>query len=141
MWDFSFTSMTFDNPGYLFDGTSPGGGVPSHVLGGPVIFGGRVIIPAKKQGETVILPFDFISKLSPGETILTASCSATTYTGADISPGAIIAGVATISGTVVNQLVTGGLLGVIYDVLARATTSLSQVIELSAYLAVVPDLP
>lgn len=24
MWDFSQTAMTFDNPGYLFDGTSPG---------------------------------------------------------------------------------------------------------------------
>lgn len=24
MWDFSNTAMTFDNPGYLFDGTAPG---------------------------------------------------------------------------------------------------------------------
>lgn len=28
MWDFSQTAMTFDNAGYLFDGTSPSGPSP-----------------------------------------------------------------------------------------------------------------
>jgi hypothetical protein len=142
MWDFSNTFVTFDNPLYLFDGSGPGGGgTPSSILGGPVIFGGRIIIPAKKLGETVILPFDFISKLQPSETILSATCVVSVYTGTDPSPSSMISGVPMISGTVVNQLVTGGVLGVIYDILARATTSLSQVIELSGYLALVPDLP
>lgn len=141
MWDFSDTFVTFDNPLYFFDGSGPGGGAPSPILGGPVIFGGRVIIPAKKLGESVILPFDFISKLSPGETLVSAVCSASVYTGVDPLPANLISGTATISGTIVNQLVTTGVLGVIYDVLARATTSLGQVLELSGYLAIVPDLP
>lgn len=141
MWDFSNPAMTFDNPGYLFDGTSPGGSGPSPVLGGPVIFGGRVLIPAKKLGETVILPFDFISKLSPGETLLTSTCFVSVYSGVDAFPGNLIGGTPTISGTIVNQLITAGVLGVIYDILARATTSLSQVIELSGYLVIIPDLP
>lgn len=144
MWDFSNPSMTFDNPGYLFDGTAPGGGgLPSPVLppGTPAIYGGRVTIPAKKLGETVIIPFDFISKLSVNETIISAVCFASVYTGIDPSPSSMIAGTATIQGTIINQLIAGGVLGTIYDLLCRITTSLGQVIELTAFLAVIPDLP
>jgi len=142
MWDFSDTFVTFDNPAYLFDGSGPGGGVsPVIPSGGPAIYGGRVILPAKKLGETVIMPFDFVSKLSLGETILAGTCTCIVYTGTDSNPASVIGGTATISGTVVNQLVTGGVLGTIYELLARATTSLGQVILISAYLAVVPDLP
>jgi hypothetical protein len=52
----------------------------------------------------------------------------------------MIVGAANIQGTVVSQLVTGGVLGTIYEILAAASTSLGQTIELSAYLAVIPDL-
>lgn len=141
MWDFSSTAMTFNNPAYLFDGTGPGGGVPSPVLPGPVTFGGRVIIPAKKLGETVVVPCDFLSRLSLGETITSASCTCVVYAGVDPSPANVISGTATVSGSIVNQLITGGVLGVIYELLFRAVTSLGQVLELSAYLTIVPDLP
>ena len=143
MWDFSDTFVTFDNPLYFFDGSGPGGGQPSPIYpgGGPPVYGGRLVIPAKKLGETVVIPFDFISRLAQGETITAAVCLCSTYTGVDPNPSAVISGSATISGTVVNQLITAGVLGVIYELLARATTSLGQVIELSAYLVIVPDLP
>lgn len=101
----------------------------------------RVILPPKLQGETVTIPFDFISRLSPSETIVSAVCTCSTYSGTDALPNSVISGTATISGTIVNQLITVGVLGVIYALLAKATTSLGQVIELSAYLVIIPDLP
>lgn len=142
MWDFSDAAMTFDNPAYLFDGTGPSVS-PSPILpaGTPSLYGGRITLPAKKLGETVILPFDFISKLAINESIVAASCTCFVYTGVDPLPVNVISGTATVQNTIVNQLVTGGVLGAIYEILARATTSLGQVIELSAYLAIVPDLP
>ena len=100
-----------------------------------------MIIPSKKLGETVFVLVDFISQLGPGETIVSAFCTCSTYTGVDPNPSAVIDGAATVSGTVVSQLTTGGVLGTIYELLATANTSLGQVIELSGYLAVVPDLP
>jgi hypothetical protein len=53
----------------------------------------------------------------------------------------MLVGTATVSGTIVDQMVTGGVLGTIYELLAKATTSLGQVLELPGFLAVVPDLP
>ena len=142
MWDFSSTLMTFDNAGYLFDGTTPFVPPSPTLPSGTVsLYGNRVTLPAKKIGETVIVPFDFISKLAMGETISGAVTTATVYTGVDSNPGAIIDGTATINGTVVNQLVTGGVLGTIYSLLVAATTSLGQTLELSGYLAIVPNLP
>jgi hypothetical protein len=109
--------------------------------GTPGQYGDRVILPAKKLGETVLLPIDFISKLGPNESILTAVCTSTVYTGIDPNPSAMIVGLASISGTIVDQMVTGGVVGTIYEFLATATTSLGQTLELSGYLAIVKDLP
>jgi hypothetical protein len=106
----------------------------------PTIKGGRVILSSKKPSEIIIEQVDFISQLGQGETILTAVCTCTVYTGVDANPSAMISGAATFSGTVVSQLVTGGVLGTIYEFLATVTTSLSQKIELAGYLAVIPDL-
>jgi hypothetical protein len=102
--------------------------------------GGRVILPAKKLSETSIEQIDFISQLGPSETIVSAVCTCTVYEGIDPNPSAMISGVATITGTIVSQRVTGGVLGTIYEFMTQATTSLGQVIPLAAYLAVVPDL-
>ncbi len=107
----------------------------------PGQFGDRVILPAKKLGETVFIAIDFISKLGVGETIIGAVCTCTVYTGNDPNPSAVISGVAQVSGTIVDQLVRGGVLGTIYEILAKATTSLGQTVELSGFLAIVPDLP
>jgi hypothetical protein len=106
----------------------------------PTVIGGRVIISSKKLSEILVEQVDFISQLSPGETILTAVCTCTVYTGVDANPSAMISGGATIAGTIVSQLVTGGVLGTIYEFLTTVTTSLGQKIELAGYLAVIPDL-
>src|SRR5208282_358467 len=104
-------------------------------------YGGRVILPAKKLGETVFEPFDYISQLSAGESVVSATCSCVVYTGNDPNPSAVISGSPSFSGTIVNQLVTGGVLGTIYELRMTAVTSLGQTIELPGFLAIVPDLP
>jgi len=107
----------------------------------PGQYGDRVILQAKKLGETVFQSIDFISKLGANETIVSAVCTCSVYTGNDPNPSAVIFGVPAISGTIVNQLTTGGVLGTIYELLAKAVTSAGQTIELSGFLAIVPDLP
>jgi hypothetical protein len=104
----------------------------------------RVIFQPKRLGETIVpnpSPFNFISQLAQGETISTATVTASVYTGVDANPSAVISGSASISGTVVSQKLTGGVIGVIYEILCAAVTSLGQTIQLAGYLAVIPDLP
>lgn len=104
----------------------------------------RVIFPSKRLGETIIpnpSPFNFTSQLAVGETISSATVTASVYTGVDANPSAIISGSATISGAVVSQKITGGVLGVIYELLCAAVTSAGQTIQLAGYLAIIPDLP
>jgi len=103
--------------------------------------GGRVILNPKKLGETVVEPFNFISALGSGETIVSATCGCTVYTGADPNPSAMLVGAPAINGTIVQQEITGGILGCIYELLCTATTNAGEVIEISAYLAIEPDLP
>jgi hypothetical protein len=103
--------------------------------------GTRITLPPKYVGESLNLPpFDFISRLGVTETLVSAVATATVYSGTDPSPGSIISGAAVISGTQVTQKVVGGLLGVIYEILITALTSLGQSLEMSGYLAIVPDL-
>ena len=99
----------------------------------------RVSFNAKLTGETVIETFDFTSRLTTAETISTASVTASVYSGTDASPNAIVSGSATISGKTVTQAITAGTLGVTYLLVCTITTSLSQILELAAYLPIVPD--
>lgn len=100
----------------------------------------RVILQGKLANETVIETFDFTSRLSAGETISSASVAASVYSGTDSNPSAIVSGASTISGQKVTQAITSGTLGVTYELLCTATTSLLQVLQLSAYLTITPDL-
>lgn len=99
----------------------------------------RIVLEGKLLGETVTETFDFTSRLAAGETISSASVSATTYSGTDASPSLIVNGSASISGQTVTQSITGGVLGVTYDLVCTIATSLGQTLQLSAYLAVVPN--
>jgi hypothetical protein len=100
--------------------------------------GGRTIFPPKKQGETVILPFDFISQLANGVTISTQSVAATVWSGVDANPSAIISGSASASGTLVTQKITAGVAGCVYALVCTITTSDAQTLQMSAYLAILP---
>jgi hypothetical protein len=96
----------------------------------------QVQIPPKSAGETRSIAFDFISKLALGETISTKAVTASVYSGVDATPSAIISGVATSSGTKVYQIVTGGVTGVIYELVATITTSTGQTLTLNGLLAI-----
>lgn len=102
--------------------------------------GQQVLSVPKKVGETANVTFNFQSSLAGGETISTQSVAASVYSGVDASPSAIISGSATASGAVVTQKITAGVSGVIYQLLCTVTTSLSQTLQQSSYLAVVPAL-
>lgn len=100
----------------------------------------RIITQPKLAGETVLMVFDFASRLAAGETISTQSVTAAVYSGIDATPSAVINGAATASGTRVTQNLTAGTVGVIYKLLCQITTSLSKTLQLSTFMAVVPDL-
>jgi len=80
--------------------------------------------------------FDFISKLASGETISTATVTASVYTGVDAAPASLVSGAAAISGTQVSQTLTGGVAGVIYQLNCSITTSLTKTLVLQGFLAV-----
>jgi len=100
----------------------------------------RVVQNPKLVSDSVFYTFDFTSRLGTTETITSATVTATVYTGVDSSPSSIISGSASISGGIVTQLITAGVAGVIYEVKCAAVTSAGQTAQLSAYLAVIPDL-
>jgi hypothetical protein len=94
----------------------------------------------KKVGETAPVTFDFTSQMGVSETVSTQVVAATVYSGVDASPSAIISGSASASGKVVSQAITAGVSGCVYQLVCTITTSLSQTLQQSSYLAVVPDL-
>ena len=100
----------------------------------------RIITDPKLAGETKNLVFDFLSQLAVGETISTKSVVATVFSGTDATPSAVVNGAASSSGSQVTQSVTAGTVGVIYKLLCTITTSLSKTLQLSTFMAVVPDL-
>lgn len=101
----------------------------------------RVIFDPKRQADLVSLPFDFISKLAVGETISTKVTTASVWSGVDPNPAAILSGAASSSGTVVSQNVTAGVVGVVYLLVCRITTSLGLSPSLAGFLTVLPDGP
>ena len=101
--------------------------------------GGRILLSPKAQGETCFTssPFDFISCLQQGETILTFSVGATVYSGTDTNPSAILSGTPTVvNGTQVRQLTTGGVNGVTYELDCTVTTSLGQTLIQTGLLSI-----
>jgi hypothetical protein len=82
--------------------------------------------------------FDFTSNLAIGETISTATCTCTVFSGIDGSPSSVINGAASISGTQVTQSLTGGVVGVIYNIQCSVTTSTSQTLQMQGLLAIIP---
>lgn len=102
----------------------------------------RVELPSKGISGTLILPpggFDFTSQLAASETIVSAVTTAVNWWGTDPSPSAIISGAVVISGSLVFQTFTAGVLGNIYLVTCSALTSASRTLILAGYLAIVPD--
>lgn len=102
----------------------------------------RIVLEPKLVGETRTVTFDFSSRLAVGETISTqaVTCALANGYSGDASPSSVISGSASASGAVVSQKLTGGVSGMVYDLICTVTTSAGQTLLLSAYLAVVPEL-
>ena len=96
----------------------------------------REIFAVKAVSETLKLSFDFTSSMAVTETITARGVAATVYSGVDLTPSSIISGVATVSGKIVSQVITGGTAGVQYLLNCGATTSAGQILVITAYLTV-----
>jgi hypothetical protein len=101
----------------------------------------RIEFGAKQVGETRLLSFDFTSDLGTGETITSATCTCSVWSGTDASPSSMVSGANSISFGTVTQLYTGGQAGVIYIAGCEALTNLGQSIARTGYLAVTANQP
>jgi flagellar biosynthesis protein FliR len=101
----------------------------------------RVELPPKLVGETATYTFDFTSRLAATETISAQSVTVAVYSGTDATPSSLLSGSASASGHIVSQKLIGGTLGVIYEITCQITSSLSQILQLTGYLAIIPKVP
>lgn len=82
--------------------------------------------------------FDFSSELLPNETLAAVTAvEVTVQSGTDPTPLNILVGSASISGTMVQQMVKGGVQGASYHLRAIAVSSLSSTLVVAANLRVV----
>ena len=90
---------------------------------------------SKDPDETYPVSYGFAAHLATGETISTATVTAT-IVSSGASASSILSGSPQISGSTVTQLVTAGTSGVTYKLTFRVTTSDSNIYEVSAKLPV-----
>ena len=100
-----------------------------------------IVFQSKVVGEEVLLELNFLSRLAVGETLLTVDRTMVVASGVDANPTAMLSGVATISGSIVRQMVIGGLPGVVYLFNVAVRTSNSQLLFNHGKLAVLSNLP
>lgn len=100
----------------------------------------RVDFPPKPASSLESYTVDFVDAIPAGDSISAQSVVASVYSGTDASPSAIISGSATASGTRVTQKITGGTVGVLYQLTWTATTAAGLLLKKTGFLAVVPDL-
>jgi hypothetical protein len=103
----------------------------------------RQVFPPKFAGDTRTLSFDFTSLLASGESVASAVCFVSVYSGTDASPSSMLNGAAVVSSPLVNQSFQGGVLGTIYEVKCTATTtgvSPAEILNISGFLAILQDL-
>ena len=98
-----------------------------------------VVLDQKSPAATVQVAFDFVSLLAAGVTLSAPLVTASVWAGVDATPGAIVLGAASVSGSQVLQSITAGVAGTIYKLTAQASTSNGQTLILYGYLAVVGD--
>lgn len=125
---FGFATLFIQGPP-----TAPGQPITSRT-------GQRVVLPGKKAGDELWFPVDFLSKLNDNETIVSGQVRIWVYAGFDPNPQAMVVTPAVVSGTQLQQFVTGGVLGVTYGLLYQALTTEGETIGIAGYLTIMPDL-
>jgi hypothetical protein len=84
----------------------------------------------KRPTEVEVFTVDFTSLLGTGETILSAAWSCSLKEGADPAAASMIQGSATVSGSKVSTVISGGVAACWYAPICTALTSLGQVLVL-----------
>jgi hypothetical protein len=110
-------------------------------LGGTGIPGGRSIMQSKKAGETITYQFNFQASLAANETIIGSTSQCKVYQGIDPLPELLLQNNPNPIGVIVYQTITGGIVGVVYEIVVTITTSLNNIIEQTGALAIEADLP
>lgn len=99
----------------------------------------RISIPAKTVSGEVLVDFDFTGIAPVGSDILTRTLTAPVFSGVDA--GSITINVYATGPLLIRTRISGGLVGVIYEVsCAIVTETPTTNLQLVGYLAVVPDL-
>lgn len=89
--------------------------------------------------ESIVRGGDFTNELGTGETITSATVTASWYGGTpDPSPSSILSGGATVSGNQVLQRIKGGVGDALYLLSFVVQTTLSNTFERQAYFRIVP---
>ena len=85
----------------------------------------------KAPSERVPITFDFSEQLAATETIIgTPVLTVRAVRALDLTPSALLSGSPSIVGGIVQHLVTGGVLGELYEIRCEVETSLNQVLRL-----------
>ena len=95
--------------------------------------------PDKPVSAVLPLTMDFADRLMDGETITGVTCSNSIFSGTDASPGAMLIGSTSFSGTVATQSFGAGVVGVIYNLIFFASTSAFNLYQKTGYVAVISD--
>lgn len=91
----------------------------------------------KKLAEVDTFLWDFRFWLNGGETITNAVITPSVVTGVDAHPENLLSGSRVINGTKVEQLITGGTIGVKYKLSCAITTSAARTVISDSLLTVV----
>ena len=118
-WDFA-PPITMSLAGVI--GISVPGGFVFTTLGQPeppsaldIFTVSRVELARKLVATPKTIRIDFLSLMPEGVSISAVTITASVFSGDDATPSAILSGLPAINGTTVEQLFTGGLPGVIYQ--------------------------
>jgi hypothetical protein len=129
------------NPAYLrafWDDTFPQ--LPPMPPAAPLGRTSRSILAAKDAALTYRERWDFISMLSPGETISSATLSAVLYSGLTDDATTLFFGSPATSGSIVTQTLTGGTPGQVYLLKCDVTASSGNEYTIFSLLSVLSSL-
>ena len=98
---------------------------------------GNAIFESKQVVDTIQVTFEFGDQMVFGETLSGPIVTASVFTGEDANAGDIISDTATVEGTTVVQNITGGVNGVIYQIICVVNGSDSHTYSKSGKIAVI----
>lgn len=94
--------------------------------------------PTLPSTEIRSFSYDFGGQVSVGVTLSLPTATVSVYSGEDATPSDLLSGSASVSGTVVSQLILGSaaVVGVTYRLVLGATTSDGQKLFAETYITV-----